>query len=162
MREVEERIYRTLELLKIDYQRHDHPAVFTCEEADEHCTFEGAKTKNLFLRAKRGNRYILLVVDAAKQVDLSRLADALGTGRLSFGSKERLAETLGVEPGAVSPLAVVHGGGSVEVVMDESILEADTVQLHPGVNTSTLVLRLPDLLRYLGHCGTPIRRERFE
>jgi Ala-tRNA(Pro) deacylase len=60
------------------------------------------------LRDKPGRRHFLVCVPAAKQVDLKVLSDVLGASRLSFGSADRLRQHLGVEPGAVTLLAVFN------------------------------------------------------
>jgi Ala-tRNA(Pro) deacylase len=53
----EARVYEVLEKLGIPFVRHEHPPVFTVEEAEKHWTgIEGAHCKNLFLRNKKGNR----------------------------------------------------------------------------------------------------------
>ena len=52
----------------IEYERCEHPAVFTCDEAEQHVPeMDGAKTKNLFLRDRKGTRHFLVV--AAGQAD---------------------------------------------------------------------------------------------
>jgi hypothetical protein len=49
-------LYNILSSNQISYKKHDHPAVFTCEEADEKCPdVPGARSKNLFLRNQKGN-----------------------------------------------------------------------------------------------------------
>ena len=64
-------IYAFLTQNDIAYQRQDHPAVFTCEEALRLVPpLPGAKTKNLFLRDRKGRRHFLVVVGYEKAVDL--------------------------------------------------------------------------------------------
>ena len=135
-------IYDTLDRFGISYQRFDHPAVFTCEQANALTTqIPGAKLKNLFLRNKKGDRHFLIALPDTKRVDLGALGKVLGAGNLSMGSAERLKKYLGIEPGAVSLLALVNDATcSVEIVADESIWSAGAIQCHPLVNTSTLVL----------------------
>ena len=41
-------------------------------------------------------------------IDLNQLTERIRSSRLSFGSKERLFEELGVLPGAVTPLSVIN------------------------------------------------------
>ena len=57
----------------------------------------GAKTKNLFLRDKKGRRHFLVTVPARRD-DRSRsaLGAALGAGRIGFASAERLEKHLGI------------------------------------------------------------------
>ncbi len=148
-----------LERNGIDYQRCDHPAVYTVEEAARLVpTLPGAKTKNLFLRDKPGRRHFLVCVPAAKQVDLRSLSDVLGTGRLSFGSADRLMTHLGVEAGAVTLLAVFNDPGrTVELFVDADLWARDAFQFHPLVNTGTLVLSRAAVTRFLELIGCPFQ-----
>ena len=139
----------------IAYDRHDHPAVYTVEEADQLVPdLPGAKTKNLFLRDDKGKRNFLVLVPSDKRVNLKALKGVLGVKRISFGSPERLKKHLGIEPGAVSLLAVYNDGGhKVEVVMDQDLWESDTFLFHPLVNTSTLIIKKADIKRFLEATG---------
>ena len=115
----------------------------------------GAKTKNLFLRDKKGVRHVLVTVPAARTVDLNALGAVLGTGRLGFASPERLHSHLAIAPGSVSLLALVNDTArAVEFVLDRSLWEAEAVHAHPLTNTATVILAHADLeafLRATGH-----------
>ena len=143
-------LYEFLNSNKIKYERHDHPAVFTCEEAKQLVKIDvGADTKNLFLRDKKGQRHFLVVVGYEKSVELSKLAAHLDTKKLSMASSERLDRFLGVSPGSVSLLALVNDTETqVELIIDQSIWKAEFVRCHPLINTSTLVLSQEDLRRF--------------
>jgi Ala-tRNA(Pro) deacylase len=147
---------------RIAFQRCDHPAVYTVEEAARLVPpLPGAKTKNLFLRDKSGRRHYLVCVPAAKQVDLRALSQTIGANRLSFGSAERLKRCLGVEPGAVTLLAIYNDpGGTVSLCVDEELWESEAFQFHPLVNTATLVISRPEVARFVeltGHALQVIR-----
>jgi len=135
--------------------RHEHPAVMTVEESERLVPkLPGAKTKNLFLRDKKGRRHFLVTAPHDRAVDLDALGAVLGAGRLSFASPERLQKHLGLAPGAVSLLGLVNDpSGAVEFVIDRSLWEADAVQAHPLVNTATLVVPHADLERFLAATG---------
>jgi Ala-tRNA(Pro) deacylase len=139
----------------IAYQRCDHPAVYTVEEAARLVPpLPGAKTKNLFLRDKPGRRHFLVCVPAAKQVDLRVLSEVIGANRLSFGSADRLEQHLGVEPGAVTLLAVFNDPThAVELFVDEDLWQAEAFQFHPIVNTATLVISRDEVMRFLRLTG---------
>jgi Ala-tRNA(Pro) deacylase len=141
----------------IPYRRCDHPPVFTCEEAERLVPdLPGAKTKNLLLRDKRGRRHFLVVVGYEKTVDLGALATQLQVKGLRLASPERLRRFLGLDPGSVTILGLVHDRrGEVELVVDQALWKADAFRCHPLVNTATLVIARPDLERFLeitGHC----------
>lgn len=141
-----------LDQLGIRYRRFDHPAVFTCEEADRAVPpeIEGAHTKNLFLRDQKGRRHWLLVTLCAKQVDLQAVGAAIGGGKLGFASPERLERYLGLTPGSVTVLGLLNDTGhEVELVVDRDVWEAPSWRCHPLVNTATLIIDRPDVERFL-------------
>jgi len=147
--------YKFLEKNRIEYERHDHPPVYTVEEARRLVpVLSGAKTKNLFLRDKKGQRHFLLVVPADKKVDIKALPQVVGSSRLSFGSAQRLKKNLGVEPGAVTIFAIFNDPHyAVELIVDEKLWEAEAFQFHPLVNTSTLVISRENLRRFIAKTG---------
>lgn len=142
----------------IEFERYDHPPVATCEEAAMHLRgISGAGSKNLFLRNKRGDRHFLVTVHEDTRVDLAKLSEVLGIGRVSFASSERLERFLGVKPGAVTILALVNDAeGGVTAFIDRAFAEADLIQCHPMENTSTVVMRPGDILRYLSSRGRSV------
>jgi len=135
--------------------RHEHPAVMTCEESDRLVpTLPGAKSKNLFLRDRKGLRHLLVTVPPERAVDLNALGAALGVGRLGFASPERLHKHLAITPGSVSLLALMNDRDhAVEFVIDRTLWEAAAIQAHPLVNTATMVLAHADLERFLAATG---------
>ena len=135
--------------------RHEHAAVMTVEESERLVPkLPGAKTKNLFLRDKKGARHFLVTVPHDRAVDLNALGTALDVGRLGFASPERLHRHLGVTPGSVSLLALINDrAGAVEFVIDRALWDAEAVQAHPLVNTATVVVAHDDLERFVAATG---------
>ena len=148
-------LYQILADHHIEYERYDHPAVYTVEDVKRLVpSLPAAKTKNLFLRDHKGRRHFLVIVPADKRVDIKALHRAIGSSRLSFGSARRLKEFLGVDPGSVTIFALINDPDhQVELIMDESLWEQETFQFHPLVNTATLVISRPDLERFLAYTG---------
>lgn len=152
-------IHAFLEAHGIPYVRHEHPPVFTCEEEAAHVPESGAaRTKNLFLRDRKPRRHLLLVTTCTKPVDIARFAEQAGADRLSFASPERLQRYLGVEPGSVTVLGLVHDAEhAVEVYVDEDVWNAPSIHAHPLRNDATLVLTHAALERFLEATGHPPR-----
>ena len=148
-------IYQFLVEHAIEYERHDHPPVFTCEEADRLVPpLPAAKTKNLFVRDRKGRQHFLVVVGYEKVVDLNALSSLLGVSKLSLASPERLRRYLGVDPGSVTILGVVNDlDKEVEIIMDEGLWDSKAFRCHPLVNTSTLVISRQNLQRFLDTTG---------
>ena len=148
-------IYSFLEQHRIEFEKFEHPAVFTCEEAEELTPdMAGAHTKNLLLRNRKGDRHFLVVVGYDKSVDLKALSSVLEESKLSFASPERLMDRLGLEPGAVTVLGLINDlDHQVSLVFDEAIWDADALQCHPLVNTATLVIKHEGLEAFLNATG---------
>ena len=144
---------------RVAARRVEHPPVMTVEESERLVPpLPGAKTKNLFLRNKKGDRHFLVTVPHDVAVDLNTLGDRLGGGRLGFASPERLMKHLGIAPGSVSLLALVNDAAhAVEFVIDLRLWEADAVHAHPLVNNATLVIPHVDLERFLAATGHSAR-----
>ena len=134
-------IYKFLSDHNISYEKFDHPAVYTCDEAEKLCPkMPGIPIKNLFLRDRDGKKHFLVVVGYEKNVDLKALKDVLGVSKLGFASPERLQKYLGVEPGSVTLLGLANDIDKfVQVFIDEK-LWGQSFQCHPLVNTATLVI----------------------
>ena len=139
----------------IGYKRYDHPAVFTVADVERLVPpLPAARTKNLFLRDKKGKRHFLVVLPARKRVDIKALGVVIGAGRLSFGSPDRLKRYLGVDPGSVTILALIRDSEhAVEVVFDKILGQEEAFQFHPLVNTSTLVISRDSLKRFISQTG---------
>jgi Ala-tRNA(Pro) deacylase len=155
----EAKVYEILNSLGIPYARHEHPPVFTVEQAEQHWTdIPGAHCKNLFLRNKKGNRHYLVILLTSKQADLKKLNDKLEEDRLSFGSAERLKKYLGLEPGAVSPFGLINDvRKEVVVIVDQDIKRADRVNFHPNINTVTVGIETAEFERFLALTGNDVR-----
>jgi Ala-tRNA(Pro) deacylase len=163
-----EMICRFLQSHAIPFERFNHPAVFTCEEAALHTRhLPGVPTKNLFLRDRNGQRHFLLSVPDHKQVDLKGLHAIWKTTKLSFGSPDRLQKYLGVEPGSVTILGLIHDRDhAVEVFVDRDLWTASHLQCHPLVNTASLVIPRSGLEKFFAATGhsfqiidTPVRSD---
>ena len=134
-----------------EHQLFEHPAVFTCKEAEEHLGhIEAMGTKNLFLKEEKGPRIFLVTVPDSKRVDMNKLKSELGSSRLSFGSAELLWECLGVEPGSVTVLGILNDPQQkVELFIDQAVIEASRIQAHPLRNTASLTFRPAELTKLL-------------
>jgi len=162
--EKEEKVFAVLDELGISYIRHEHPPVYTVEEAEKQWTeIIGAHCKNLFLRNKKGNRHYLVILEASKVADLKSLNKLLGEDRLSFASENRLMKYLGLETGAVSVFGLINDKENhVKVVIDDDLKKADAVNFHPNVNTATVGISFPDFEKFVAWCGNPVRYLPFE
>ncbi|MEJ2229175.1 MAG: prolyl-tRNA synthetase associated domain-containing protein [Alphaproteobacteria bacterium] len=132
----------------------EHQAVFTVEESrGKRGVIEGAHTKNLFLKCKKGSLWLITALESTP-IELKTLHKHLGSGRLSFGSADLLREVLGVEPGSVTTFAAINDAEArVTVVLDAAMMEYERINLHPLENTATTGISREDLVKFLDTCG---------
>lgn len=156
--ESEQKVYEVLERLGISYDRHEHPPVFTVDQAEQHWgSIAGAHCKNLFLRNKKGNRHYLVILESSKHIDIKALTKKLGEDRLSFASAERLMRYLGLETGAVSPFGLINDSKKeVLIVIDQDLKKEELINFHPNVNKATVGIKFKDFERFLAWCGNSI------
>jgi Ala-tRNA(Pro) deacylase len=153
-----EPILAALQALGIGYDVFEHPAVNTAEEAAVHWqAIRAAAVKNLFLRNKKGDRHYLVILGIEKHADLRHLVKVIGDDRLSFASPERLQKYLGVTPGSVSPLGLVHDTArAVRVIVDSDLRAAERLIFHPNDNTASLTISGAGFVRFLETRGNPV------
>ncbi len=137
------------------YERLEHPAVFTCAEADlHHAGVEAVSTKNLFLCDKKARRFFLAVTACEKSVKLDELTSQLGVAHLRFGSEENLMRLLGVTRGSVTMMGLANDSEhAVELWIDDEIWRGEQFLCHPLVNTATLILSKAELQRFFALTG---------
>ncbi len=139
----------------VPYTVFRHPPLRTVEDAKAlRGDIDAAHVKNLFLRDKRERMWVVTVLED-RDLDIKALRPSLGAyGSVSFGSADRLRRVLGIEPGSVSPLALVNDvPGVVTLVLDRGLDRHTHVGVHPLHNEATVRLAVVDLVRVLVAIG---------
>ncbi|MEN5277690.1 prolyl-tRNA synthetase associated domain-containing protein [Brucella sp. TWI432] len=141
--------------LDIEVRTVHHPPLFTVADSQSlRGEIAGGHTKNLFLKDKKDN-FFLVTVDENAVVDLKSIHQVIGAaGRVSFGKPEKLMEYLGVVPGSVTVFGAVNDTGhKVQIILDASLMENDMINGHPLTNEATTSIKRDDLIRFLAATG---------
>ena len=144
-------LFAELDRLGLTHSSITHPPVFTVEEAKSlRGEIDGGHTKNLFLKDK-ADRLFLAVTLEDVPVDLKALGPMVGArGRLSFGSADLLRAHLGVEPGSVTPFALINDrANTVTPVLDQTMLAVTPLNFHPLENTMTTAISNEALVTFV-------------
>jgi Ala-tRNA(Pro) deacylase len=153
-----EALFAHLERLGIETTTVEHAPVFTVEEA--RATYDaipGVHCKNLFMKDAKGALF-LVVCPHDRQIAVNQLHKHIGCKRLSFGKPDLLMEVLGVEPGSVTPFALLNDSSrEVSVILDADMMAAEVANYHPLVNSATTSIRTADLRRFLDDLGHDVR-----
>ena len=145
-----EDLFARLEGLDIQTATQRHAAVYTVDEAKAvRGDLPGGHSKNLFLKDKKGTLW-LVVAEEDLTIDMKDLRRRIGAAQLSFGRPELLLEILGIEPGSVTPFAVINDHERrVSVVLDSALLAHDPLNFHPLTNAATTAIAPDDLIAFL-------------
>jgi Ala-tRNA(Pro) deacylase len=95
-----------------------------------------------------------------REIDLKSIHQKIGAqGRVSFGKADLLMEVLGVEPGSVTPFALINDREAHRVtpVLDAAMMAVDPLNYHPLQNTATTTIAAEDLKRFVSACGHEVR-----
>lgn len=131
-----------------------HPPAFTVAEGEAVMGhLPGVHIKNLFLCDAKEVMW-LVVAPWDRVIDLKKLPALIGSARISFGSAARLKRVLGVEPGSVTPFAVINDTEhQVKVILDAWMMSQDIINAHPLINTMTTSLKSSDLMKFFAATG---------
>jgi Ala-tRNA(Pro) deacylase len=152
-------LFAFLDELGIAHRTVTHAPLFTVEQSQAlRGMIAGGRTKNLFLKDKKGALFLVTALEDAV-IELKSLHRLIGaSGRFSFGSADLMRATLGIEPGAVTPFAAMNDSERrVTVVLDAALMRHGTINAHPLTNTMTTSIGREDLLKFLEATGHPAR-----
>jgi Ala-tRNA(Pro) deacylase len=147
-------LFALLDQLGIAHSTIEHPPIFTVEEGRPwHDKIPGLHCKNLFIKDRNGGIW-LVVMPADKRADLARLEKLLAAPRFSFARPELLQEVLELTPGSVTPFGLINDRQRrVTLVLDQQMLDAESVNFHPLHNTASTTLLAAGLLRFVRALG---------
>ena len=129
---------------------HQHEALFTVEHSKKlRGKIDGAHTKNLFLKNKK-NEFFLLSCEEMDKIDLKKTSKTLGLGNISFAKEEYLKKYLKITPGSVSPFALLNDKDShVNFYLEQTLYESQFVNFHPMINTSTITIETNKFIEFM-------------
>jgi Ala-tRNA(Pro) deacylase len=148
-------LFAFLDSLGISVATTEHPPLFTVADSQAlRGEIPGGHTKNLFLKDKKDN-YFLVTVDEEAEVDLKQIHHLIGaSGRVSFGKPEALMELLGVTPGAVTVFGLINDSkGRVRLVLDGALMRNAIINGHPLTNEATTSIGSADLISFARATG---------
>lgn len=155
MPKTEAELFAFLADLGISVSTVRHPPLYTVADSQSlRGEIPGGHTKNLFLKDKKDNFFLVSVGEDAV-VDLKQIHTIIGAAsRVSFGKPEMLMELLGVIPGAVTVFGLINDTQRrVKVVLDQDLMAHDVINAHPLINEATTSITSADLIRFVKATG---------
>lgn len=162
------RSYDFLDKIGVEYDRVDHEPAMTMEACEEIDKVLGAPTcKNLFLCNRQKTAFYILLIPGDKIFKTKDISAQIGSSRLSFADGEYMERFLDITPGSLSVLGLMNDlDKDVTLIIDEDVLTSEYIGFHPCINTSTLRIKVSDLvdkvIPALGHRPTKVSLPRYE
>lgn len=155
MPKTEAELFAFLAELGVAVSTKRHPPLYTVADSQAlRGEIAGGHTKNLFLKDKKDNFFLVTVGEDAV-VDLKQIHQLIGAAsRVSFGKPEMLMELLGVSPGAVTVFGVINDTANrVKLVLDQDLMAHAVINAHPLTNEATTSIAAADLIRFVEATG---------
>jgi Ala-tRNA(Pro) deacylase len=150
-------LIRILNYNGFEYLVEEHAPLFTVEDSKSlRGQIEGAHSKNLFLKDAKAN-FFLISIEESASIDLKKTMQQIQSKKLSFAKPEYLQDILGIEPGSVSPFALLNDTKKqVKFYLDRSFLDSETVNFHPLINTATVNISPQNLIELIEKYHNPV------
>lgn len=153
---LQEKVYRTLDLLGIDYVRVDTDPAITMEDCDTIDSFLGTKmVKTLLVCNRQQTSFYLFVTCGHKPFSTKDFGHSLGISRVSFASEQQMTDLLGTERGAATIFsALLQSSENVRIIIDNEVLSEEFYGCSDGTTTGYMKVRTECIInkfqRYTG------------
>jgi len=133
-----------------DFVIHEHDALFTVQDSKNlRGKIKGAHSKNLFLKNKKNN-FFLLSCEESDQINLKKISKSLNLGNVSFAKEGYLDQYLGINPGSVSPFALLNDkNNDVSFYLEKTLHDSEFVNFHPLINTITITITTRGFIEFM-------------
>ena len=134
----------------INYLIHKHPPLFSVSDSKKlRGKIAGAHTKNLFLKNKKNEFYLISCLENTK-VDLKSLKSLMNFGNLSFANEKYLLEMLNLKPGSVTPFGLLNDiQRKTKFFLDIKLNDFESFNFHPLINTATINIKKNEFYNFL-------------
>ncbi|MDL1895290.1 aminoacyl-tRNA deacylase [Anaerolineae bacterium CFX7] len=143
---------RALDANKIEYEFFVYDDAGEFHSADEAAALLGAPVDQVYktlvvLHDDAGARKkpMLVMIPAAREIELRVLAKSVGAKKLRMATKKEAERLTGAQIGGISALAQLNKG--FEMLLDETARELEWLHVSGGARGLDVKLRVQDLLR---------------
>lgn len=140
-------VTRLLDSRKIKYQAYETPAekLGALETAKLLNIDAEVVFKTIVVTREKPKKPLLAVVPGPANVDLKRLAAALGEKKVHLPTEREAEQLTGLQAGGISPLALINKG--FQVVLDASAQKFTEIHVSGGQRGLNIKLPVADLIK---------------
>lgn len=153
-------VMKLLEKKKVAYSIHPYPS--TERDAEKIAEIFGVSGRDVFktlvvVRTTPKSKPLLVMVPADSQLDLKRLANAVGDKKLKMAKHEEAEALTGLQVGGISPLALLNKG--FQFVLDESADSLEAIFISAGKRGINLKVPVAAIKSFTGAKTADIKRQ---
>jgi len=138
-------IKKFLEENHVHYDYKEHEEVRTSEEAAR-ARGEDIKIGAKAMILKADDKFVMMVLSAAKKINSRRVKEILSAKNLRFATPEEVMQLTGCLPGGVPPFANIFG---LDFLLDKTVAANEFMAFNAGERTKSLKIRTRDYLNLL-------------
>ena len=101
--------------------------------------------KTIVVTRERPKKPLLIVVPGPSQVDLKKLASAIGEKKVYLPTEREAEQLTGLQAGGISALALINKG--FQVVIDSSAQHYSEIHISGGQRGLNILIRVDDLVK---------------
>ena len=142
-RVVYEEIVELLNGHKVPFEEVTHEKAITSMDTVRETGFDirhGAKS--ILFKTRDG--FKLVIVRGDNRADFKKLRNHFGTNKIRMATPEEVFEVMRVEVGACYPFGEIAG---VEMIVDETLAEAERIHFSPGTHYDHINMRFDDYVK---------------
>jgi len=139
-------VVRMLQARKVPFTVYELPQVkLSAEETAEYLNVPLSQVFKTIVVTRQGSgKPILALVSAEGEVDLKKLAKAIGDKKVTLPTQKEAEKITGLKAGGISPLALLNKG--FEVIIDERAMEYEEIHISGGQLGCNIRLPLHSLI----------------
>lgn len=141
---------RVLDRVSVPYEALAFPStIHSAEGVAEHLNLPLSEVfKTLVVERPAGGKPLLVMVAADRELDLKKLAAALGEKKFRMARHAEAERLTGLKVGGISPLALLNRG--FQVYLDRPAVRLETIVISAGLRGVNLRVGVKDLLQVTG------------
>lgn len=148
---LQEKVYKTLDELSINYERVETDEAITMEDCIEiNKKLNMKMVKTLFLCNRQKTDFYLLITCGDKRFDSKKFSKELNIARVSFAEESFMKDMLDTKIGAATIFsALIDTENKVKIVMDKEVLQEEYYGCSDGTTTGYMKLKVDDLMNIM-------------
>ena len=145
--DLQEKVYKSLNELKINFERVDTDEAITMEDCIEINNKLNMKmVKTLFLCNRQKTDFYLFITAGDKKFDSKKFSQEMDIARVSFAPIELFEQMLGTKIGAATVYSALIDNNKIQIVFDKEVIKEEFYGCSDGTTTGYMKVKIEDII----------------